>query len=110
MKRKFTSGLIFKLAFNFIIIVCVVFFIGHSIQLRLNQNELEKQGLELIHRQEAGYAEEIDKIEKNLINQFTPLIDMIAEFAKAPLLAKISETDHSNIDVVGSLENSGYLP
>ncbi len=105
MKRSFCSGLPFKLVFNFVAIVCVVFFIGNSIQLSLNQKELEKQGREIIQRQDAGYAEKIDKTEKELINQFPPLIDMIAEFSKAPLLARISETNHSNIDVVGSLRN-----
>lgn len=105
MKKSFLSGLIFKLALNFILIVCIVFFIGNSIQLKLNQTELEKQGNELIQNQRADYAEKINNVEKNIRDQFPPLIDMISEFSKAPLLARISETDLSDIDVVGSLQN-----
>lgn len=105
MRPKFTSGLIFKLARNFVIIIFVVFSVGNIIQFTLIQNKLKQQGEEQLQRQQEIFTKKIEKTENDLKSQFLPLMEMLAKFSEAPLLARISETDHSNFDVIGSLQN-----
>lgn len=105
MKLAFYSKLAFKLSLSFIIITSIVFLISNSIQLTLAQKELKKQGAQQIQTQRDLYKHDIKTFEKNLIQQFPPLLNMLAEFSKAPLLARISATDHSNFDSVNAIQN-----
>ncbi len=105
MRRIPTLALGTKLALAFAFTVFMVFFVGNSIQLTVLQNHLREQGEQQVLEQQKNYAQQIAQAKHDLIIQFKPLMGMLADFATTPLLARISETDHSDFDIVDSLQN-----
>lgn len=95
-KGHFHTSLVFKLLVSVLVILLIIFSVGHFIQVELAETNLYQQRDQQIQAQREKLAHEIQAREKERLRELSEQLHILVQAVKGPLLNNISRIQETS--------------